>query len=86
MSEQHDQAPAVGDLVRVRTPRGRTLLLEITSVDDLAVHGLIPYQSTYTSGGQYESSYRGQASRLHADIEAIVARGVAAPSRKGAER
>lgn len=51
----------VGDVIRIRknTYNG---LIEVDYVDGHIVEGRIPYQSTYTTGGQYEGSYRGRQS------------------------
>lgn len=67
-------APNVGDVVRVDkgTYHG---LIEIDYVDDLIVEGRIPYASTYTSGGQYEGSYRGRQSAWLTEVQDIVRAG-----------
>lgn len=58
----------VGDVVRIKK-LAYSGLLEVTSVDDMAVDGRIPYASTYEPGGQYEGSYRG---RQHAWRDQVV--------------
>lgn len=74
MTEQAAPAVEVGDVVRI-LKRGTSSLLEIAYVDDLIVEGLVPYASTYTSGGRYEGSYRGRKSAWLSEVVEVVSRG-----------